>query len=95
MTSYNNACACNRFHPLGYFMLYRTSSSMQLTADLPRRKNPKTPVGKSQRKMRARSQGWRQHHPQQVVVMAPLCPWCLNKQKPKHFWHFCLGRELP
>lgn len=39
MTSYNNACACNRLCPLCYFTVYRLSSSMQPTADFPHSKS--------------------------------------------------------
>lgn len=39
MTSYNNACACSRFCPQGYFTVYRLSSSMQMTADFPHSKS--------------------------------------------------------
>lgn len=39
IASYNNAYTCNRFFPLGYFIVYRLSSSMQPTADFPHSKS--------------------------------------------------------
>lgn len=81
MTSYNNACACNRLCPLGYFIVYRLSSSTQPAADFPHSKSNLLRGNLTGRcELRA---GLTPARPWLEVLMASLYLWCLNKQKLK------------
>lgn len=84
-TCYNNACACNRFSPLGYFVLYRISSNMHLTADLPCSEKQNS-CGQISQEDVSSQLGSHWHHSWHEVIMASLNSWCLNKQKLNHFF---------